>query len=288
MPAPRLLVVEGNTAETRDRHRSMGGTVTGEGYADLLGRLLPGVVIDICFPTDPGANLPNGSGLEGYDGIAVTGSALNIYDGGPAIVPQIELVRAALASGTPIFGSCWGLQVITVAAGGSVRRNPKGREIGFARRIAVTAAGRGHPMFRNKGEVFDALAVHLDEIETLAPGTTVLARNDMSEVQAAEIRVNGTVAWGVQYHPEYSCREMAAIMRRYGMRLIDDGLFATPTEIEAFAADLETLQREPTHRPLAWRYGVDACVLDDARRTAEIANWITHQVMPTRARRGRG
>jgi GMP synthase (glutamine-hydrolysing) len=288
MPSPRLLVVEGNTAETRDRHRSMGGTVTGEGYAALLGRLAPGAVVDICFPTDAGANLPDGRGLEGYDGIAITGSALNIYDGGPAIAPQVELARTALTSGTPIFGSCWGLQVLTVAAGGSVRRNPLGREIGFARRIAVTAAGRGHRMFAGKGSVFDALAVHLDEVETLAPGTTVLARNDMSEVQAAEIRVNGTVAWGVQYHPEYSCREMAAIVRRYGGRLIDDGLFETPGEIEAFAADLDRLHADPGHRPLAWRYGVDGCVLDETRRTMEIANWITHQVMPTRARRGRG
>ncbi len=266
----------------------MGGTVTGEGYAELLGRLLPSAVVDICYPTDPGANLPSGSGLEGYDGIAITGSALNIYDGGPAIEPQIELTRAALNSGTPIFGSCWGLQLLTVAAGGSVRKNPKGREIGFARRIAVTPAGRGHAMFRGKGEVFDALCVHLDEIETLAPGTTVLARNEMSDVQAAEIRVNGTVAWGVQYHPEYSFKEMAAIVRRYGVRLIEDGLFTTPEEIEAFAVDLETLQRDRGNRPLAWRYGADAATLDDTLRTAEIVNWLTHQVLPTRAQRGRG
>jgi GMP synthase (glutamine-hydrolysing) len=288
MPAPRLLVVEGNTVETRDQLRFLGGTVTGEGYADLLGRLLPGAVVDICFPTDPGANLPTGSGLEGYDGIAITGSALNIYDGGPAVAPQIELTRAALASGTPIFGSCWGLQLLTVAAGGSVRKNPKGREIGFARRIAVTAAGRGHAMFRAKAAVFDALCVHLDEIGALAPGTTVLARNDMSDVQAAEIRVNGTVAWGVQYHPEYTFQDMAVIVRRYGSRLIDEGLFTTPEEIEAFVVDLETLQRDRGNRPLAWRHGIDAAVLDDRMRAAEIANWITHQVLPTRSRRGRG
>lgn len=288
MPPPRLLVVEGNTAEARARHRSMGGTVTGEGYADLLARLLPGAVVDICLPADPGANLPQRSGLEGYDGIAITGSALNIYDGGPAIAPQIELIRSALSAGTPIFGSCWGLQVIVVAAGGSVRRNPKGREIGFARRIAVTQAGRGHAMYRGKAPVFDALAVHLDEIETLPAGTVVLASNEMSDVQAAEVRVDGTVAWGVQYHPEYTCREMAAIVRRYGGRLIDEGLFTTPEAIEAFAADLETLDRDRGNRPLAWRYGVDAAVLDDRLRTAEIANWIAHQVLPTRARRGRG
>ena len=43
---------------------------------------MPGAVVDICFPGgDPGANLPNGQALEGYDGIAITGSALHVYDG---------------------------------------------------------------------------------------------------------------------------------------------------------------------------------------------------------------
>ena len=122
------------------------------------------------------------------------------------IDPQIELARAVLKSKTPLFGSCWGLQVITVAAGGMVRRNPKGREIGIGRRIALTPAGRGHPMYAGKATVFDAVTVHLDEVETLAPGTTVLAANALSDVQAAEIRVDGAVAWGVQYHPEYLAR----------------------------------------------------------------------------------
>ena len=196
-----------------------------DGYADLLRRLLPDAVVDICYPADPGANLPIG-GLAAYDGVAITGSALNVYDGGPSIDPQIELAREVLKSRTPLFGSCWGLQVITVAAGGVVRPNPKGREIGIGRHIALTPAGRAHPMFAGKASVFDAVTVHLDEVEILAPGTTVLAANAHSDVQAAEIRLDGAVAWGVQYHPEFSLADMAAIMRRYGPRLMREGFFA--------------------------------------------------------------
>jgi hypothetical protein len=127
-----------------------------------------------------------------------------------------------------VFGSCWGLQVLTVAAGGGVRKNPKGREIGFGRRIKLTEPGRKHPMYVGKPEVFNAPTVHLDEVETVAPGTTVLATNEVSDVQSAEIRVNGAVAWGVQYHPEYPLREIAAIVRRIGLRLIDEGFSSTP------------------------------------------------------------
>ena len=175
---------------------------------------------------------------------------------GLAVTRQIELARAALDAGTPVFGSCWGLQVLTVAAGGSVRKNPKGREIGFGRGIKLTDAGRKHPMYVGKPEVFNAPTVHLDEVETLAPGTMVLATNQVSQVQSAEIRVNGAVAWGVQYHPEYPLREIAAIVRRVGLRLIDEGFFLDTAEIAAFAGDLDALDRNPADKRLSWRYGI--------------------------------
>jgi GMP synthase (glutamine-hydrolysing) len=286
MSSPRLLVCEGNTAELRAKQVTADGQIISDGYADLLRKVLPAAVVDICYPADPGANLPIG-GLEGYDGVAITGSALNVYDGGPAIEPQIELAREVLKSRTPLFGSCWGLQVVTVAAGGTVRTNPKGRELGIARRIALTDAGRDHPMYSGKASVFDAVTVHLDEVETLAPGTAVLASNAQSAVQAAEIKVNGATAWCVQYHPEFSLADMAAIVRRYGGRLNKEGFFADEATRDAYAADLETLEREPDNKPLAWRYGIDETVLNPSIRTAELANWINHQVLPTRARRGR-
>jgi GMP synthase (glutamine-hydrolysing) len=122
MPAPRLLVMEGNSPETRAQHIAAGGTMASQGYANLLQELLPSATIDICFPGDVGVNLPDRATLEGYDGVAITGSGLHVYDGGPEVTQQIDLARAVLAAGTPIFGSCWGLQVLTVAAGGSVRQ----------------------------------------------------------------------------------------------------------------------------------------------------------------------
>ena len=287
MSPPRLLVCEGNTAGLRAKQVAAGGQIMSDGYADLLRELLPGAVVDICYPADPGTNLPIG-GLEGYDGVAITGSALNVYDGGPEITGQIELAREVLKAKTPLFGSCWGLQVVTVAAGGTVRPNPKGREIGIGRRIALTQAGRTHPMYRGKGSVFNAVTVHLDEVEILAPGTTVLAANAQSDVQAAEIVVDGAVAWGTQYHPEFSLGDMAAIVRRYGSRLMREGFFADAAARDHYVADLETLDRNPDDKPLAWRYGMDETVLDRRVRSTEIANWIAHQVLPGRATKGRG
>jgi GMP synthase (glutamine-hydrolysing) len=288
MPSPRFLVIEGNTAAGRARHQAAGGTAASEGYANLLRELLPGAVVDVAYPADSGANLPDRMGLEGYDGVAITGSALHVYEGGPEVMRQVELVRTVLGTGTPVFGSCWGLQVLVAAAGGSVRRNPKGREIGFGRAIRPTAAGREHPMYAGKSDSFDAVTIHLDEVETLAPDTTVLALNAMAGVQAAEIRRNSTVAWGVQYHPEYSLKELAAIVRRTGIKLVEEGFFAAEGDLLNYAAELMALDREPGNRPLAWRHGIDGAVLDRSLRVKEVANWIERMVMPARAERGRG
>jgi GMP synthase (glutamine-hydrolysing) len=157
----------------------------------------------------------------------------------------------------------------------------------IARRIVLTEAGSRHPMYAGKGPAFDAVTVHLDEVAVQTPGTTVLAANTHSEVQAAELKVDGAVAWGVQYHPEFSLADIAAIMRRYGRSLVREGFFADEQALAAYADDLQALDRDPANKPLAWRYGIDATVLDRPVRTAELANWIAHQVLPTRSARGR-
>jgi GMP synthase (glutamine-hydrolysing) len=288
MPSPRLLVIEGNSPQTMAEHVAVGGVPASKGYSDLLREVLPGAMVDICYPGDPAAVLPEGESLAGYDGIAITGSGLHVYHAGPEVVRQIDLVRAALSTGTPLFGSCWGLQVITAAAGGSVRKNPKGREIGFGRGIRLTEAGRRHPMYAGKLDVFNAPTVHLDEVAQLAPGTTVLATNAMSDVQSAEIRTNGSVAWAVQYHPEYPLREVAAIVRRIGTRLIEEGFFADEADFNIFAHDLDTLDRDPDCKRLAWRHGISKNILDRKLRVSEVANWVEFQVLPMRVKRGRG
>ena len=288
MPAPRLLVIEGNTADGRALLAAAGGRAPSQGYSELLRELMPGAVVDICYPADPGANLPDRIGVEGYDGAVITGSALHVYQHGPHVDPQVELARTVLEAGTPLFGSCWGLQVVTVALGGSVRRNPKGREIGFGRRIRLTASGRGHPMYAGKDEVFNAVTVHLDEVEAVAPGTQVLSANAMSAVQSAEIRHGDAVAWGVQYHPEYTLADIAATLRRYGKSLIEEGFFPDENNLVAYSRELDQLAADPDIKWLAWRHALDNLILDKSIRVKEIRNWMEFQVGPTRSKRGRG
>jgi GMP synthase (glutamine-hydrolysing) len=280
----RFLVVEGNTRDARLAHKAAYGSTPSESYAAVLQSIAPDAVCDIAFPADEGANLPDPAGLQSYDGIALTGSALNLYDGTPAITRQIELMRAVYASGTPAFGSCWGIQIGAAAAGGDVRRNPKGREIGFARRIVRTPAGDGHPLLAGRPAAFDAPAIHLDSVLAPPPDCTILAANAMSSIQAAEIRHGGGVFWGVQYHPEFSLEELAVILGRRMEILVAEGFCDTLEDAAAYVADLVALHGKP--RPgLAWRHGLDEEVLDPVRRTREIRNFVTFRVKPEKSRR---
>ncbi len=284
----RFLVVDGNTREGRERHRSTFGLAYCESYAAVIRDIEPSAICDYAMPADEGANLPDPAGLVSYDAVVLTGSALHAYHVEPAVTRQIELARAVYASRTPFFGSCWGIQIAAIAAGGEVRANPRGREVGFARNIAPSDAGRGHPLLQGRPGAWDAPAIHLDEVAIPPGDVTILASNAVSTIQAAEIRHDGGLFWGVQYHPEFSLREMAAILGRYGSILQDEGFFRDDAEQAAYVEDLRALHDDRARSDLSWRYAIGRDLLDDAVRTTEIRNFIAHRVKPTHSARGRG
>src|ERR1700751_1867396 len=283
MARPRILVIDGNRAATRAQQVAAGVQPTGKAYAQVL-QSLAEVSCDIVRPADAEVRFAPGTGLSSYDGVAITGSALNVSDGGVHIERQIELARAVFAEGMAFFGSCWGLQVAVCAAGGRVRRNPRGREFGFARRIELGEAGRRHEIFTGKPPVFEAITVHRDDVDQLPDGALVLASNDMG-LQALELRYARGTFWGVQYHPEFSYNELAATALRYGEALIADRLFADQAEMETFVADMRLLMQDPRDRRLSLKHGLGAAMQDEASKLAELRNWLAEQVLPHARRR---
>ncbi len=289
MPALRFLIVDGNPQDRRDAHVADYGLAPGDAYGGELLKLAPaGSRFDVCLPALPGANLPTAAGVADYDGVALTGSSLHLWNREPAVERQIALAREVFRAGVPFFGSCWGVQMAAVAAGGDVRKNPLGRELGFARNIAPTEAGRAHPLLAGRPPAFDAPAIHLDLVTTPPPDCVVLAANGLAPVQAAEIRHEAGVFWGVQYHPEFTLREVGVILRRIAPLVAAEGFFRSENDARACAADLIALDADRSRADVAWRHGLDGEVLDDARRTRELANWIERQVKPAAAARGRG
>jgi GMP synthase (glutamine-hydrolysing) len=284
MTGARILVIDGNVAEMRARQVAALGYDTGTGYARVLRRLDASLHVDVLTAAD-GATLPPGVALDSYHGVTMTGSALNVYHGGAPVTRQIELAKAVFAAGVPYFGSCWGLQVAVTAAGGEVRANPRGREFGFGRRILLSDAGREHPLFAGKPATFEAPTIHRDEIATLPAGAATLATNDFGLQAAAFTHGRGTF-WGVQYHPEYSFIDIAAVAERYGQTLVTEGMFRDTAELATFAADLRVLQSNPSDSPLIWKYGLGTTLRSESLRLTEILNWLRVQVLPRAARDG--
>ncbi|AWB22608.1 MULTISPECIES: type 1 glutamine amidotransferase [Methylobacterium] len=273
-PVFRFLVAESETPEARKARRDSVGHSSGETYLDILRRLAPGATCDRIQPADADAALPPGASLTEYDAVFLTGSPLHLYEETPETRRTVDFMRAVFAAGTPAFGSCAGLQVATVAAGGSVRPNARSPEAGFARRITPTEAGRTHPLLAGRPASYDAPAIHTDEVEALPPGATLLAGNRVTAVQAAEIRFEGGVFWGVQYHPEIGLDEVAGALRRQAESLVEAGLARGDEDVEAFATQIDALHREPGRRDLAWRLGLDEQVTDERLRLAELRNFI--------------
>jgi GMP synthase (glutamine-hydrolysing) len=279
---PNILIAEGTPAAWQAERAGFGIPSNFSLFASAVQRHHPGICCMLINIAD-GEALPFGTALSDFDGVMIPGSPLHIYDPTPCVTRQIDFARAAFAAGVPVWGSCWGLQLATVALGGAVRRNPRGRELPIARAITVTEAGRAHPLLASRPAVFDALCSHLDEIETLPPNSQVLAANELSAIQAIATQTpcRGSFV-GTQYHPEHTLAVSAALIEMRATELVEEGFGPSPSEIVAIAADLRALDAEPARRDLIWRYGIASEIMDPVRRTTEIVNWLRSVVEPRR------
>lgn len=282
----RFWVLDAYPREGREALRAAGGTPAGTLYERLLVRAVPGAHVDVSTPADADAALPSGVALCDYDGVVWTGSSLTVHhDDDPRVRRQMDLARALYRAGVPAFGSCWGIQLAVVAAGGACAAHPRGREFGVARKIAPSDAGRAHPFLAGRPPAFDAFTSHADHVVKLPPGATLLAGNGWSPVQAVAVTHGRGAFWAVQYHPEYDPHEVARLAVLRADELVALGRFRDGRAVASWVERLETLHRHPERRDLAFELGLDEDVLDEAQRTAELRNWIGHCVRPHAAKR---
>ncbi|WP_221794352.1 type 1 glutamine amidotransferase [Aquisediminimonas sediminicola] len=270
----RLLLLEGNTADKRAQSRAIGVRSSSEIYAIAISAEFPDIELDILNGADPDGVMPYSRTWSDYDGFVITGSALHAYDTDFAVTNQIALTKEAADHGLPIFGSCWGLQILVMAAGGMVISNPRGREVGIARKIYALPEGRDHQIFGGKGLVFDALCIHYDEVSRLPDNATLLASNSHSRVQAALIPLGRSIAWAVQYHPEFDLQQIVQLYTLYSDDMVAQGFFANNDELIAYRNKLVALAANSAEIGIGWQLGIDEDITDDKRRRAEIIAWI--------------
>jgi len=124
---------------------------------------------------------------------------------------ELELVRQALERKKPVLAICRGIQILNIAAGGSIHqdisrgiRNPLKHSQQAPRwypthRIDLVPGTRPAAIF--KAETLRVNSFHHQAIKNLAPGFTVAARSDDGVIEAIE-RPDGVFTVGVQFHPE--------------------------------------------------------------------------------------
>ncbi|MBI3997833.1 MAG: type 1 glutamine amidotransferase [Armatimonadetes bacterium] len=282
--AIRLCVINGYPARNREVLARAGHCSADELYIRVFRVLAPDAHLDALFLADLDVPLPDQAWIERYDGFLWTGSNLTIYEDDPRVTRQIDFCRRIFTVGRPQWGSCWGIQLAAAAAGGEVRKNPRGREMMIARKIHLTQEGRGHPMYEGKPDVFDGFISHLDEVTRLPDGATLLATNAHTPVQGLEVRHANGVYWATQYHPEYELSEMARLIVARGENLIKEGFFADSKVVEERVARLEALARDPSRKDLRWDLAIDDDLLDEQIRTCELRNWLENLVVPAARR----
>jgi GMP synthase (glutamine-hydrolysing) len=130
-----------------------------------------------------------------------------------------QWIREAMAIDMPLFGVCYGHQLMAHALGGTVDYHPAGLEIGCLA-IEQLAAAATDPLLLQQPQQFQAHLTHLQTVLTLPPGATVLAR---SAHDAHQIVRYGPHAVSTQFHPEFTPAISAACVMRRADALRSEG-----------------------------------------------------------------
>ncbi|MBI2256287.1 MAG: type 1 glutamine amidotransferase [Proteobacteria bacterium] len=150
---------------------------------------------------DEGERIPP---LDRYDALWVMGGPMDVWEEDQH--PWLRLEKAAIREAVqmrnmPYLGLCLGHQLLGAALGGTVGKM-KAPEVGILD-VELTAEGRSDPIFAGMVAKQKALQWHGAEVQTLPPGTVVLASSPLCPHQAMRI---GRHAYGLQYHVELTSR----------------------------------------------------------------------------------
>lgn len=213
MNAPFLILETGQPVASMRRHGTFPHWI----------RVAAGLAADeaVVANVERGDPLPPlGEGRRtGFAGAIITGSGAMVTDRHDWSERSARWLRDAAHAGVPLFGICYGHQLIAHALGGEVGYNPVGREMGTID-LELHPHAAADPLFRGLPAQFPAQATHLQSVLRTPDGATVLARSPQDPVHAYRW---GEHVWGVQFHPEFSGTHMRGYVRARHEALAREG-----------------------------------------------------------------
>ena len=139
-------------------------------------------------------------------GAVITGSASMVTDRADWSERTAGWILDAIDAETPLFGVCYGHQLMAYALGGSVGWLPAGREIGTR---TITRRGRDSgDWLAGLPATFCAHTTHRQSVLEPPPGTEVIASSELDPHQLLRYAPH---AISTQFHPEFG----TAVMRAY-------------------------------------------------------------------------
>jgi GMP synthase-like glutamine amidotransferase len=195
-------------------------------------------------PSDS-VHLPSGesiSSLGSYSHVIVTGSEASIMLPEPWFEVEAAAVREAFDLGKPIFGSCFGHQMLARAISGAetVAASPT-PEVGW---IDVERIDDDY-LFDGLSNPFSVFAVHFDEVPAPPPPWKTLAKSPNCQVHA--MRYGDRPIWGVQAHPEIGPEQAGALLREFKER--------SPERAQLFQAAIDQTPRDhDVAGEIVWRF----------------------------------
>ena len=209
MNAPFLILATGKPVAQMRRHGDFAHWIR---VAAGLSRD-DAVVVDV----ESGEALP---GREGFAGVIISGSGAMVTDRLHWSEATAAWLRDAAHAGLPLFGICYGHQLLAHALGGEVGDNPRGREMGTVE-VELLPAVTDDALFEAMPPHFPAQLTHLQSVLRAPEGAHVLARSADDPCQAFRW---GESAWGVQFHPEFSGTHMRGYIQARKVALQREGL----------------------------------------------------------------
>ncbi|EEO27547.2 glutamine amidotransferase [Oxalobacter paraformigenes] len=133
-------------------------------------------------------------------GAIITGSWSMVTDREDWSEKTAEWIRELLFFDIPVFGVCYGHQLMAHALGGLVGDNPEGGEKG-AFTVSLTGKAAKNPLFDGFPDRFPAYLFHQQSVLEPPKNCDILGT---SEKDACQILRYGPSAFSVQFHPEFT------------------------------------------------------------------------------------
>ena len=146
-----------------------------------------------------------------YRAVLITGSPTMVTDLVDWSERTAAWLRRAAEHGLPMFGVCYGHQLLSHAFGGKVGYNPAGRVAGT---MVVTrhAVAADEHLLRESPERFEAHMLHSQVVLEPPPGATVLASSTMDPNHMLRLAPN---IFSAQFHPEFTGEFVKAHLAYY-------------------------------------------------------------------------